>query len=79
MNKHWLYEEGGNYVDHKRADGSYTVFRPSKSGTHAAADSTYGVLSVAIARVLYLARGAGRHASEAETIAANLKDQQSNV
>ena len=58
-----VYEENGFYVSARRS-GDWVVFRPSGSGTHVISDSAYPAsadgLSVAIARVLYLARGPGR-------------------
>lgn len=68
-----IYEENGFYVS-VRSSGDWVVFRPSGSGTHVISDSAYpaGVngLSLAIARVLYLARGPGRGmASEAMRVA----------
>lgn len=58
-----VYEENGFYVS-ERSSGDWVVFRPSGSGTHAVSDSAYPAgadgLSLAIARVLYLARGSGR-------------------
>lgn len=68
-----VYEENGFYVS-ERNSGDWVVFRPSGSGTHVISDSAYPAgedgLSVAIARVLYLARGPGRGmASEAMRLA----------
>ena len=68
-----IYEENGFYVS-VRSSGDWVVFRPSDSGTHVVSDSAYPAgedgLSLAIARVLYLARGPGRGmASEAMRVA----------
>lgn len=68
-----VYEENGFYVS-ARSSGDWVVFRPSGSGTHVTSDSAYPAgedgLSVAIARVLYLARGPSRGmAGEAMRIA----------
>lgn len=72
--QNWAYEESGRYVA-ARADGAWTVYRPAKSGTHAESDSTYPAgadgLGLAIARVMYLARGKGGRdmAQEARALA----------
>lgn len=67
-----VFEENGVFVE-SHESGGWVVFRPSQSGTHAQSDSAYpaGVdgLGLAIARALYLSRGAGRHASEAMRLA----------
>ena len=55
-----MHEINGFYVYRERAQ--YTVWRPSKSGTHCTADSAYTKtedgLSIAVARCDYLARRA---------------------
>lgn len=66
----WIWAENGVYV--RKASNSFDVFRPAKSGTHAYLDSAYASLDLALCRALYLARGAGRHASEAMRLAESL-------
>jgi hypothetical protein len=60
---YWGFEENGFFVK-AHESGDWIVFRPSQSGTHSESDCAFpaGVdgLGCAIARVLYLARGAGR-------------------
>jgi len=67
------FEENGFFVK-QHESGDWIVFCPSTSGTHAESDSAYASgsdgLSIAIARALYLSRGAKRgHAKEAMQIA----------
>lgn len=70
-----IYEESGHYIT-QDSQGGYIVFRPSKSGTHSGTDSAYPAgpdgLALAICRVMYLARGAGRFASEAQAKAESI-------
>ena len=58
-----IFEEDGIFVK-AHESGDWIVFRPSRSGTHAESDSAYGAgidgLGLAIARAIYLSRGAGR-------------------
>lgn len=67
-----IFEENGIYVK-AHTGGIWIVFRPSDSGTYSVGDSAYGAgidgLSMAIARALYLAKGPGRHATEAMRLA----------
>ena len=67
----WAYEEGGHYVTLEPV--GWTVWRPSVSGTHVVSDCAFPATddgkALAIARVLYLARGPGRWAREATEIA----------
>lgn len=69
-----VFEENGFYVTLSDQGTIATVFRPSMSGTHAESDSSYEAgpdgLACAVARVLYLSRGPGRHAAEAVRIVA---------
>ena len=68
-----IFEENGFSVQRDDRTGAHTVFRPSGSGTHSESDSSYGLgvdgAGMAIARAMYLARGAGRWAGEATELA----------
>lgn len=76
-----IFEENGFSVQRQtQRGGVHTVFRPSRSGTHAESDSTYPATvdgaTCAIARALYLSRGPGRWAFGARVIALMESSQQ---